>query len=57
MTDYREHLLYADENGAPLECIEECPGCHWEGNRSCEALTSGCDICDPDAVHAYARGV
>lgn len=23
----REHWLYADENGNPEECIEDCPGC------------------------------
>lgn len=52
MSDYREHLLYADENGVPLECIEECPGCHWEGNPDCEALPYGCDLCDPNGVAA-----
>lgn len=51
---FREHTAYVDEMGNPDECTEDCPGCHWEGNRSCEALASGCDICDPDGVYAYA---
>jgi hypothetical protein len=44
----REHLVYVDEWGRPDECTEDCPGCHWEGNLDCEALSSGCDLCDPD---------
>lgn len=50
MSEERDHLVYADENGAPEECIEECPGCHWEGNTDCEALPYGCDLCDPDGI-------
>jgi hypothetical protein len=48
----REHWGYVDENGEFDECIEDCPGCHWEGNPNCEALPYGCDICDPDDMRA-----
>ena len=48
----REHLVYVDEKGEPDECVEDCTGCHWEGNADCEAIASGCDICDPDGVAA-----
>lgn len=50
MSDDREHWCYADENGEFDECLEDCPGCHWEGNTDCEAIRAGCDICDPDGV-------
>jgi hypothetical protein len=46
--EWREHFVYVDEKGEPDECIEDCPGCHYEGNADCEALPYGCDICDPD---------
>lgn len=43
----REHLCYADENGNAEECIEDCPGCHYEGNAGCDSWPD-CDLCNPD---------
>lgn len=50
-TTERWHLVDVDENGEPIECIEDCPGCHWEGNTACEWLRYGCATCDPDGTN------